>query len=169
MEIFNKLSKDYDRCLLDSINNFSIEFLKNNLEATKSFCVSYPKFGYREKPETSFLFYGQAVNGGFSKFLVDKSVALNHDSALESSINDANYHHPDFNPQDSVNIRWSKGVFNKLPKEVKDYYDWKDVDYFCYRSFFNNVIYKTICDYCNFVGGRNSWEWSIQNSTRGDW
>lgn len=159
MPIYNKFSEEYARIFEKNIEEFRNKYCLQKSD-NKDFVTFYPAFGTKANVRCDFLFLGQAVNGwgtGLSSHEdwcdpISEVVKASNEYLMEK----------DHTPLDFVNVLWSKSTFNKYTSDpvIKSFYDEnnKGIQYLFCRSFFWNVVYKTISDYYEL--DRSTWDWS---------
>lgn len=150
-----QLSEKYNELYFENIEKFGKEII-NALNVDQYFVDFYPSIGTDTK-NSDFLIYGQAVYGWSSGFLCSQTFKKDVKDSIKASNEFIDHKSPKIpnSPINWVNARWSKSVFNSLSEEQKTYYSGT---YWCYRSFFWNVVHKLISDYYDFE--RQSWQWT---------
>lgn len=154
-KIYNKLSDEYDNFYLKGVE----EFVNHN---NNKYCLFYPSFGTKEEEKCDFLIYGQALNG-WNNTIVDSNTEFNND-LLHNVILSFNEYlaEKEHTPLDWINIFWTKSEYYEHMEDsvLEEFYAY-DNPYLAYRSFFWNVVYKTISSYYNFNKGYDfGWNWS---------
>jgi hypothetical protein len=139
--------------------NKGLESFQSKLKDRPNWYVDfYPSLGRAlDKGSLDFIFYGQAVNGWDSGF--DKATVLD-EAKLGKSINASNRSFAEGGhcPVDWVNVRWNKSAYSEVTKTESARSFYPAHSYWCFRSFFWNTTYKTVCDHYGI--GRESWEWA---------
>lgn len=141
------LSEKYDRCFTSMVQNFC--YKSNN--AKSKYYAFYPSFGVKKDAPVDFLVYGQAVNGWHDDcaFLVDDKNSTIDICKKAKEYSNSYFPHDNHSPLDWVNVQWCKSEYDKFRRQSKEEADFKRyyVDkYRAYRSFFWNVVYKTVSD-----------------------
>jgi hypothetical protein len=99
--------------------------------------------------------YGQAVDGWNTRLSLDEEITS---EKVVRSIKESNTYLPELDhcPLDWVNVQWSDATYKKTcnTDDLRKFY----LTARTYRSFFWNVIYKLISDYCDL--NRNDWSWA---------
>ncbi|MBX9735233.1 MAG: hypothetical protein K2X37_14350 [Chitinophagaceae bacterium] len=157
MEIYNKMSSEYDSLFVENMLQFQ-NSLQENWNSNGWFTNFYPSLGVRQKEPCDLLFYGQALNGWASGFDVYDAVS---ETQIKESITASNRYFAKLghSPLDWVNVRWSNDTYDQIVADptAKKFYDNK-TDYRTFRSFFWKAVYKLTSDYYGY--NRSSWDWS---------
>lgn len=155
MEIYNKLSADYDKLYLENLKEFQ-KGIKPIWNGDNWFTDFYPSLGIKDKENCDLLFYGQAVNGWRSGFDISNLLPKNK---IETSVKASNKFFKGHTPLDWVNVRYCSSVFRGYcdDKDLKHFYS-DFGKYWTFRSFFWKVVYKLTSDFYGI--DRNSREWA---------
>lgn len=158
MEIYNTLSEKYDSLFLSTLEQF-IKEIKDTKYLEKDYVTFYPSFGVRNNINPEFIFYGQAVNGWGSWLTPAPQINNVIEAKQYSNKFPVN---TNFTPLDWVNIIWNKEEYDfyfKNNSEAVKFFinDNEETNYKTYRSFFWNVVFKTISDYYHLNRGSTEW------------
>lgn len=158
MEIYNTLSNKYDNLFLDTLKSF-IEEIKNTQYFEKDYVTFYPSFGVKRNETVDFILYGQAVNG-WGTWL--ENIPTINDVFIAKQFSNKYPTNSNYTPLDWVNICWSNdefAYFLKTNPEVVNFFTngVGNNSYKTYRSFFWNVVFKTISDFYNLERGSSEW------------
>lgn len=142
------LSIEYDDCFSNMVQQFGSS---NNNEDSEYFAF-YPSFGVKKNSPVDFLVYGQALNGWGDecKFKAGDETTINNICDKTYRFSNEYFPYDNHGPLDWVNVQWCNSEYDKFLRQSKEeaYFKRYYVDkYRAYRSFFWNVVYKTVSDY----------------------
>lgn len=157
MNIYNKLSTEYDTLYKANIQNFQAN-LNKEWNTDGYFVDFYPSLGISKDQDCDLMFYGQAVNGWPSGFNLREVIS---DSKVRRStiVSNRYFQKLDHCPLDWVNVRWSNSIFDSITadSDASSFYN-DGGRYRTFRSFFWKVSYKLTCDLYGL--SRDSWDWA---------
>lgn len=133
----SRLSETYDDLLTSTAVSFAHRMKNEHPKYhDKRYCLFHPSFGNPAKEPVDFIIYGQALNGSWEpNFAPIDSIAPDIGQKARHWSNTITSGSDEKNPLDWVNLNWSKMS----------------------KSFFWQVAYKLVCDYCH--GDRNKTDW----------